>query len=222
MTTFGNYLVYGGYVFPHDRLKIVKKPSLLVDNPVIGWGTAFAFYIKPYVQQTTTTMNTIITTERPSMHQVMMPDGFQKLDNSTVIDKGQHGEFGFGQTINVINGSMECKNELTVLSLNRINAYIEALIRLGAPIKNVKVTFSDGSSEIIDVNHLKSNVFHPIKFIKSSSWEAFYNSAPLPLKYYNLNTQSNEKAIKSIELYYGDTSNIKRERLDCIGYSVWS
>lgn len=94
LSYFSNYLVYGGYIMPSTPLTLATNPNLLVTNPVIGWKTAFAFWNKPYIQQTSTAYG-ITTTKMNSMHDVMFSDSFAKIESGSL-----HGGYGFGQTIN--------------------------------------------------------------------------------------------------------------------------
>jgi hypothetical protein len=220
LTSFGNYLVYGSYINKTDPLEIAKTPQLLVTNPVKGWETAIAYYMKPYLEETTNAENKINAVTKPSMHEVMDKGLFMEVDNKPGIgNKGQHGEYGFGQTINKINGGLECKSSINTQSLNRINFYLESLIRLGAKFDHAEVKLANGTVENITFAQMKTNVKTPLKFIKSGGWEGYYNTAPLPLKYYDFAGKP-ANTVEKIVLYY-DATGANTERLDCIGYGNW-
>ncbi|TCD11138.1 hypothetical protein EZ449_06485 [Pedobacter frigidisoli] len=101
----GNYGFTSDCIFG-DKNTLLNNPSLISINPVLAFETAIFFWMTPQGS-------------KPSAHQVMTGNW-----NQTSADKQNGYTSGFGLTINIINGKLECgKGEDTAPMLDRIGFY---------------------------------------------------------------------------------------------------
>lgn len=97
-----------------DKNILLEKPSLLVTDPVLAFKTAIYFWMTPQ-------------SLKPSAHAVMTGNW---KPSEKEIKSGYKP--GFGMTINIINGSIECnKGETLPAMKNRIDFYLHFLKLLG-------------------------------------------------------------------------------------------
>lgn len=236
-----NYYNYGHYTFDENghyldengQVAIYVNPDILVEDPVRGWQSAFAFMVKQD--------DSVTTFKKPSMTQSLHKDTLEAV----IGNETKYGSPGFGHAINVINGGIECKtDEVLYQQLNRINNYLELLIRFGVPIDRVTVKMSDGS--YYNPSELTQQAL--IDRVYPSSWSLtnwgsyIIHTQPLPVELYNFNTivtklvtddkgnttevvvlDSNNKPVRDyskkhiteIILYYGDETGLGEEVLSC-------
>lgn len=89
-----------------DKNILLNNPDLISSNPILAFETAIYFWMTPQ-------------SSKPSAHQVMIGDWKPSL-----IDKQSGYQSGFGLTINIINGKLECnQGENTLPMLDRIGFY---------------------------------------------------------------------------------------------------
>lgn len=218
-----NYYNYGKYAFDedgnyldsNDEVAIFANPDLVITDPVRGWETAFAFMIKA------DTSNQFF--KKPSMMQAMHEHSLKEV----IGNETKHGPAGFGHAINVINGGIECKsNEVVYQQLNRINNYLELLIRFGVPIEKVDVEMNDGSyydPSTLTIQAMKKRVY-PDSWAKTSWGSYIIHTQPLPVDLYNYNTKKEQDAqhIVKIVLHYSDETELSSEVLSCgIGFQPY-
>ncbi len=114
----GNY-GYASMCIFGDKNILLKNPGLVQNDPVVAFETAIYFWMTPQ-------------THKPSAHDVMtgkwQPNAADKAANRTP---------GFGMTINIVNGPIECGKGDTMGSMNdRIGFYKHFLQMLGASDPN--------------------------------------------------------------------------------------
>ncbi|TXJ03599.1 MAG: hypothetical protein E6Q32_00390 [Neisseriales bacterium] len=230
-----NYVFYGSKINPSAKLQLANNPNLLNSDGALGWATGLAYWSIPFEEAN--------GSKKPSMHEGMFAPthtGRPEFDN----------EIGFGKTINIINGGVECGKSNTSIkgtTLNRINSYIELMIRFDpSAIKNVVVTKNDGSTNTFDNASLRANIKNNlIKKYKGPngndrnsdysdyqpSWtkgkwaNGKYNSFALLQEYYF--APDTVKPSDGPNLYNNGTTKLKKivmnytngtsERLDCSG-----
>lgn len=142
------YIMYGSYMYPNDKLKLAKNPDLVHTDGKIAWGTALSFWSYP------TMATSAVSKEKPSMH-----EGF--FNKSSYFDTNSANKdfdnlVGFGKTINLINGGVECGKQMTYAPyqvVNRVNAYIELLFLTNAriPVDKLVVTRDIDGNEVQDI-----------------------------------------------------------------------
>lgn len=81
-----------------DQNKLLQNPSLVATDPVLAWETAIWFWMTPQAP-------------KPSAHSVMIGDGSQYKNDP------------FGETVNIINGGIECGHGMNPQLQNRIGFY---------------------------------------------------------------------------------------------------
>ncbi len=109
----GNYGYASDCIFG-DKNVLLKNPSLVETDPVIAFKTAIYFWMTPQ-------------TSKPSAHDVMTGKW-----QPNAADRAANRVPGFGMTINIINGPVECGKGEKVYSMNdRIGFYNFFLKRLG-------------------------------------------------------------------------------------------
>ncbi len=145
-----NYMYYGSKIHPDDPYKLGNNPSLIDTNGQLGWETALAYWALPYED---------ISSTKPSMH-----DGFFSPTKRGIADFDSL--VGFGKTVNLINGGVECGKTypyMKVQTLNRINNYVELLLLNDhlMPIKTLEVTHGAGAKTQVDV-YTKDQLIHNI------------------------------------------------------------
>ena len=136
-----NYIFYGSKINPSSPLDLANNPSNLGTDGVLGWETGLAYWSIPFEEAS--------GSKKPSMH-----DGFFNPttgSNSAVFNAST----GFGKTVNIINGGVECGKNNTFVkttTLSRINSYLELLFLLYSkmPIDKVEVTHTVGSISVVD------------------------------------------------------------------------
>lgn len=101
----GNYGFASDCIFGNKNI-LLNNPDLITSNAVVAFKTAIYFWMTPQ-------------SLKPSAHEVML--GKWQPNND---DKVKGRKPGFGMTINIINGALECnKGENQVAMNNRINFY---------------------------------------------------------------------------------------------------
>ncbi len=104
-----------------DKKILLNDPDLVIKNSIIAFETAIYFWMTPQLP-------------KPSAHAVMTGDW-----KPTVADRAKGRLPGFGMTINVINGEVECNKGDDNLSMNdRIGYYQYFLKQMGAEDLNAK------------------------------------------------------------------------------------
>ncbi|GMN89273.1 glycoside hydrolase family 19 protein [Francisella sciaenopsi] len=156
---------------------------------------------------------------KPSMLEGLDPDweNIEITQGGNKVKIGnKFGESGFGQTINIINGGVECKADVQEQNLNRISGYIEMLMRLNAGVDKVVITKKDDAEEVINSRMLLNNLINnPVKFdIGDHQHTPILNSSPI-MGSGASDLRSYLDQIAKIELVYNDGFT---ERLDCVGY----
>jgi predicted chitinase len=114
----GNYGYASDCIFG-DKKVLLNNPGLVETDPVVAFKTAIYFWMTPQ-------------TYKPSAHDVMtgkwQPNAADKAANRTP---------GFGMTINIVNGEVECNQGEDIYSMNdRIAFYKFFLAQLGASDPN--------------------------------------------------------------------------------------
>jgi hypothetical protein len=166
---------------------------------------------------------------------------------SSVIVTANNNRIGFGQAINIINGGVECgvnSTHVRIETLNRINNYLELLLRLNVNVKQVDVitdlaqyTYT-ASAMLANINdplhksYLLNNQSAAVDYtLIEPSWSVqwgttgLYDSLPLLQEhnyYYSTGATTvttNLTSIKQITLTYSDGSV---EQLDCVGLKNYS
>ena len=101
----GNYGYASDCIFG-DKHILLNNPELIETNPVVAFKTAVYFWMT-------------LQTHKPSAHDVMMGKW-----QPNAIDKAAGRMPGFGMTINIVNGQVECNKGETLFSMNdRIGFY---------------------------------------------------------------------------------------------------
>ncbi len=114
----GNY-GYASDCILGDKKILLNNPELVETDPVIAFKTAIYFWMTPQ-------------THKPSAHDVMTG---KWQPNAT--DKILGRKLGFGMTINIVNGQVECNKGETIFSMNdRIGFYKYFLKKLGVSNAN--------------------------------------------------------------------------------------
>jgi predicted chitinase len=114
----GNYGYASDCIFG-DKNILLNNPELVETDPVIAFKTAIYFWMTPQ-------------TLKPSAHDVMTGKW-----QPNAADKAAGRVPGFGMTINIINGQVECNKGENMYSMNdRIGFYQYFLKKLGASDPN--------------------------------------------------------------------------------------
>lgn len=114
----GNY-GYASVCMLGDKNILLKNPALVQTDPVIAFETAIYFWMTPQ-------------THKPSAHDVMTGKW-----QPTAADKAAKRVPGFGMTINIVNGQIECGKGDNMSNMNdRIGFYKHFLQMLGASDPN--------------------------------------------------------------------------------------
>jgi len=114
----GNYGYASDCIFG-DKTVLLTNPELVETDPVIAFKVAIYFWMTPQ-------------TYKPSAHDVMIGKWQPKPD-----DKAKNRTPGFGMTINIINGAVECGQGENIYSMNdRIGFYQYFLKKLGVSDPN--------------------------------------------------------------------------------------
>lgn len=109
----GNYGYAADCIFG-DKKILLNNPDMVETDPVVAFKTAIYFWMTPQ-------------TARPSAHDVMIG---KWQPNAT--DKAAYRTPGFGMTINIINGQVECNKGEGIFSMNdRIGFYQHFLTSFG-------------------------------------------------------------------------------------------
>lgn len=109
----GNYGYASDCIFGNKNV-LLNKPELIETDPVVAFKTAIYFWMTPQ-------------TFKPSAHDVMIG---KWRPNAT--DRAAGRMPGFGMTINIINGAVECNKGENLYSMNdRIGFYRYFLKKLG-------------------------------------------------------------------------------------------
>jgi predicted chitinase len=114
----GNYGYASDCIFG-DKKVLLNKPELVETDPVVAFKTAIYFWMTPQ-------------THKPSAHDVMTGKW-----QPNAVDKAAGRTPGFGMTINIVNGQIECNQGENLYSMNdRIGFYQYFLKKLGASDPN--------------------------------------------------------------------------------------
>ncbi|HEX3384343.1 MAG TPA: chitinase [Mucilaginibacter sp.] len=114
----GNYGYASDCIFG-DKKVLLNNPDLVDTDPVVAFEMAIYFWMTPQ-------------TYKPSAHDVMIGKWQPKAD-----DIAKHRRPGFGMTIDIINGAVECGKGEGIFSMNdRIGFYQYFLKKLGASDPN--------------------------------------------------------------------------------------
>jgi basic endochitinase B len=114
----GNYGYASDCIFG-DKTVLLNNPDLVETDPVIAFKVAIYFWMTPQ-------------TYKPSAHDVMTGKWQPNTD-----DKAKNRKPGFGMTINIINGAVECGQGENIYSMNdRIGFYQYFLKKLGVSDPN--------------------------------------------------------------------------------------
>jgi len=109
----GNYGYASDCIYGDEKV-LLNNPDLLQTDPVAAFKAAIYFWMTPQ-------------THKPSAHNVMIGKW-----QPTATDKAKGRTPGFGMTINIINGAVECNQGENVYSMNdRIGYYKYFLGKLG-------------------------------------------------------------------------------------------
>lgn len=93
----------------NDKNQLLNNPSLVATDPVSAWQTAIWFWMTPQAP-------------KPSCHEVMIGNPKKYADDP------------FGETVNIINGGIECGNNMNPQLDNRIGFYKYFATLLNMPI----------------------------------------------------------------------------------------
>ncbi len=167
-----NYIYYGSIVNPNDKLDLAKNPNKLQENGELGWATALAFWAYPFPKTSPAGQ------DKPSMH-----EGFFTATNVGITDFDNL--VGFGKTVNIINGGVECGKNRTyvpVTTLNRINSYLELLFLTNhkIPITKVEVTRDVNGAEVVDT-YTRADILHNIARKGVAGAEIKFSSTDIPV-----------------------------------------
>jgi len=114
----GNYGYASDCIFGNKSV-LLNSPELVETDPVISFKTAIYFWMTPQ-------------TAKPSAHDVMIGKW-----QPNAADKTAGRKPGFGMTINIVNGDVECGKGESIYSMNdRIGFYQYFLKKLGASDAN--------------------------------------------------------------------------------------
>ncbi len=114
----GNYGYASDCIFG-DKTVLLNNPDLVATNAVVAFKAAIFFWMTP-------------VTYKPSAHDVMVGNWKAKAD-----DTAKNRAPGFGMTINIINGDIECNHGDAVFGMtDRIGFYQHFLNILGAKDPN--------------------------------------------------------------------------------------
>jgi predicted chitinase len=101
----GNYGYASDCIFG-DKKILLNNPDLITTDPVVAFKTAIYFWMTPQ-------------TYKPSAHDVMIGKW-----QPNAVDKAANRTPGFGMTINIVNGEVECNKGENVFSMtDRIGFY---------------------------------------------------------------------------------------------------
>jgi len=113
----GNYGKASNFIFG-DKNILLKNPKMIENDPVLAFETAIWFWMTP-------------ETTKPSAHDVMIG---KWQPNAT--DKAEGRTPGFGMTVNIINGPVECNKGDNRSMNDRIGFYQFFLQKLGVTDPN--------------------------------------------------------------------------------------
>jgi len=105
-----NYGAFG-LVMDGDIEKYLKNPDAITNDGGLAFLSAFWFYMTP-------------SSPKPSIHEVAV--GFFKPNSS---DKATNNVAGFGTTINIINGGIECGSGLETQQAQNRREYLQAWMK---------------------------------------------------------------------------------------------
>src|SRR5690242_6732736 len=109
---FASSVIFG------DKAVLLNSPDLVIIDPVVAFKTAIFYWMTPILP-------------KPSLHSVMAGEW-----QPSVADSAAGRVPGFGMTINIINGLMECGKGKNPAMLDRIGFYHYFLKRLGVEDSN--------------------------------------------------------------------------------------
>jgi predicted chitinase len=114
----GNYGYASDCIFGDEKV-LLNNPGLVETDPVIAFKTAVYFWMTPQ-------------THKPSAHDVMIGKW-----QPTAADKAKGRVPGFGMTINIVNGELECNKGDNMYNMkDRIGFYQFFLTKLGVTDPN--------------------------------------------------------------------------------------
>ncbi len=123
----GNYGYASTFIFG-DKNVLLKNPDLVSTDAVTAFKTAIYFWMTP-------------VTTKPSAHDVMTGKWKPNADDSA---KGRTP--GFGMTINIINGAVECNQGEGVFAMNDRIGYFQYFLKQ-MNVKNTEVACSCGKMQ---------------------------------------------------------------------------
>jgi hypothetical protein len=214
LTHWYNYAWAGNLRDPQAPNSLVDDPNQVITNATIGWETALAYQTQRYQEPGT-------TFTKPSMQDAQIPARWLAF-KKTYPQPDARGEWGFGQTINVINGGVECTSDTNYQVLNRINNYIEFMIRLGVDVRELTVGQADGSVATFTKDELESNIYdRDLKYPWAGGTERAWVTAPMPTSYYGTYPPGPPGPYR-LKYYDKDKATLIDERLDCRGYLTYN
>jgi hypothetical protein len=114
----GNYGLASNCIFGDPKI-LLNNPELVETDPVVAFKAAIYFWMSP-------------ETHKPSAHDVMTGTW-----QPNAVDKTKGRTPGFGMTINIVNGEVECNKGDNIYSMNdRIGFYQFFLKKLGVTDTN--------------------------------------------------------------------------------------
>jgi hypothetical protein len=114
----GNYGKASDFIFG-DKKVLLNNPGVIETDPVVAFETAIWFWMSP-------------DTRKPSAHDVTIGKW-----QPSAADKASGRAPGFGMTINIINGEVECNKGENMVNMNdRIDFYRYFLKQLGVSDPN--------------------------------------------------------------------------------------
>lgn len=164
-----NYAFYGSKIYPENELELALNPDKVNTNGTLGWETGLAYWSIPFAEG--------LGTFKPSMHDGMFTSTNVQMTGKESSIAEFNRQIGFGKTINLINGGVECGKahpRIRVESLSRINYYLEFLLRLyPEQIKSVEVTHANNNIDVYSHDDLIYNLTHSEdkKFMRNNKLE---------------------------------------------------
>lgn len=202
LTYWYNYQWASGALDVPGSVVYMNDPDELLTNPSVGWETALAYQLVRYKEPGT-------TYTKPAMHDVFSKTTYTAYEASHT-DIVKKGPWGFGQTINLLNGGVECNQAPTYRTLSRMNNYIELMIRMGVDVTGVEIKKTDSTTISLSRAELDQNIYDRNE---TYSWQPHgrrWITAPLPMNFYS------SPPTGQYFLHYKDSSNQSiSERIDC-------
>jgi hypothetical protein len=201
LTYYYNYTWAGPIIDKQNPGALLDNPNLLLINPTMGWESALAYQMVRYKEPG-------VSYTKPSMHDVYSSSNWL-IYNQDHPQPSNRGKWGFGQTINVLNGGVECKTSTNYRTLSRMNNYIELMIRMGVDVKNVKI-----GSQVLEREALDANIYDRTERYSWGDKQRRWITAPMPMTLY-----ASPLPGPYVITYMDPAKNtLINERIDCQGY----